>query len=79
MHNSQQAQDIQVFSINGPLKVTERFAYDNRYVYTWIGSQLYRTASTCPDKTLNLNQSMYSDNKDIIIITQAQECQKSRR
>ncbi|EDQ5692099.1 hypothetical protein BSI23_004419 [Salmonella enterica subsp. enterica serovar Braenderup] len=32
MHNSQQAQDIQVFSINGPLKVTERFAYDNRYV-----------------------------------------------
>lgn len=41
MHNSQQAQDIQVFSINGPLKVTERFAYDNRYVYTWIGSQLY--------------------------------------
>lgn len=79
MHNSQQAQDIQVFSINGPLKVTERFAYDNRYVYTWIGSQIYRTASLCPDKTLNLNQNMYSDNKDIIIITQAQECQKSRR
>ncbi len=76
MRDSQQAQDIQVFSINGPLKVTERFAYDNRYVYTWIGSQLYRTASPCPDKTLNLNQSMYSDNKDIIIITQAQECQK---
>lgn len=76
MHNSQQAQDIQVFSINGPLKVTERFAYDNRYVYTWIGSQLYRTASPYPDKTLNLNQNMYSDNKDIIIITRAQECQK---
>ncbi len=77
MHNSQQAQDIQVLSINGPLKVTERFAYDNRYVYTWIGSQLYRTASPCPDKTLNLNQNVrYSDNKDIIIITRAQECQK---
>lgn len=77
MHNRQQAQDIQVFSIIGPLKVTERFAYDNRYVYTWIGSQLYRTASPCPDKTHTLNRNvMYTNNKDIIIITQAPECQK---
>lgn len=80
MRDSQQGQGIQVFSISGPLKVTERFAYDNRYVYTWIGSQLYRTASPCPDKTHTLNRNiMYTNNKDIIIITQAQECQKSRR
>ncbi|ECU0897809.1 hypothetical protein DMH91_16525 [Salmonella enterica subsp. enterica serovar Muenchen] len=77
MRNSQQGQGIHVFSINGPLKVTKRFAYDNRYVYTWIGSQLYRTASPCPDKTHTLNRNvMYTNNKDIIIITQAQECQK---
>ncbi|EAT1878857.1 hypothetical protein DIK40_22040 [Salmonella enterica] len=80
MRDSQQGQGIQIFSINGPLKVTERFAYDNRYVYTWIGSQLYRTASPCPDKTHTLNRNVrYTNNKDIIIITQAQECQKSRR
>ncbi|EAX6625461.1 hypothetical protein IRT31_003951 [Salmonella enterica] len=80
MRDSQQGQGIQMFSINGPLKVTERFAYDNRYVYTWIGSQLYRTASPCPDKTHTLNRNVrYTNNKDIIIITQAQECQKSRR
>ncbi|EBB8134118.1 hypothetical protein EB259_22005 [Salmonella enterica] len=80
MRDSQQGQGIQVFSINGPLKVTELFAYDNRYVYTWIGSQLYRTASPCPDKTHTLNRNvMYTNNKDIIIITQAPECQKSRR
>lgn len=80
MRDRQQGQGIQVFSISGPLKVTERFAYDNRYVYTWIGSQLYRTASPCPDKTHTLNRNiMYTNNKDIIIITQAQECQKSRR
>ncbi|HED5896441.1 TPA: hypothetical protein R5R89_002416 [Salmonella enterica] len=80
MRDSQQGQGIQVFSISGPLKVTERFAYDNRYVYTWIGSQLSRTASPCPDKTHTLNRNiMYTNNKDIIIITQAQECQKSRR
>lgn len=80
MRDSQQGQGIQVFSISGPLKVTERFAYDNRYVYTWIGSQLYRTASPCPDKTHTLNRNiMYTNNKDIIIITQAQEYQKSRR
>lgn len=30
MRDSQQGQGIHVFSINGPLKVTERFAYDNR-------------------------------------------------
>lgn len=77
MRDSQQGQGIQVLSINGQLKVTERFAYDNRYVYTWIGSQLYRTASPCPDKTHTLNRNvMYTNNKDIIIITQAQECQK---
>ncbi|EDE2634617.1 hypothetical protein GBH28_12715 [Salmonella enterica subsp. enterica] len=76
MRDSQQGQGIHVFSINGPLKVTKRFAYDNRYVYTWIGSQLYRTASPCPDKTHTLNRNvMYTNNKDIII-TQAQECQK---
>lgn len=80
MRDSQQGQGIQMLSINGPLKVTERFAYDNRYVYTWIGSQLYRTASPCPDKTHTLNRNVrYTNNKDIIIITQAQECQKSRR
>ncbi|EDH6566859.1 hypothetical protein CB463_18430 [Salmonella enterica subsp. enterica serovar Chester] len=80
MRDSQQGQGIQILSINGPLKVTERFAYDNRYVYTWIGSQLYRTASPCPDKTHTLNRNVrYTNNKDIIIITQAQECQKSRR
>lgn len=32
MRDSQQGQGIHVFSINGPLKVTKRFAYDNRYV-----------------------------------------------
>lgn len=30
MRDSQQGQGIHVFSINEPLKVTERFAYDNR-------------------------------------------------
>ncbi|KAF0668283.1 hypothetical protein L244_18610, partial [Salmonella enterica subsp. enterica serovar Worthington str. BCH-3194] len=31
----------------------------------------------CPDKTHTLNRNvMYTNNKDIIIITQAEECQK---
>ncbi len=47
------------FAIDGPLKTTERFAYDNRYVYTRIGSQLYRTASPCPARTRNLDQNMF--------------------
>ncbi len=42
-----------------------RFAYDNRYVYTWIGSQLYRTASPARYKTHTLNRNvMYTNNKD---------------
>lgn len=75
MRSHQQHQDIQVFGISGPLKITERFAYDNAYVYTWIGDQLYRTASPCPGKTRNQDQNMSTNNKDIII-TEADECKK---
>ncbi|UMV03436.1 hypothetical protein HZS97_22705 [Shigella flexneri] len=34
MRSSRLRDDIQIFAIDGPLKTTERFAYDNRYVYT---------------------------------------------
>ncbi len=76
MRGHQQHQDIQVFGLNGSLKITERFAYDNAYVYTWIGDQLYRTASPCPGETRNLDQNMFTSNEDIIIITKASECKK---
>ncbi len=77
MRSSRLRDDIQIFAIDGPLKTTERFAYDNRYVYTWIGSQLYRTASPCPARTRNLDQNMFSSNDDIIILTTEEECHKT--
>ncbi|HFK6384443.1 hypothetical protein ACMFB8_00330 [Escherichia coli] len=77
MRSSRLRDDIQIFAIDGPLKTTERFAYDNRYVYTWIGSQLYRTASPCPSRTRNLDQNMFSSNDDIIILTTEEECHKT--
>ncbi|ENB4455105.1 hypothetical protein PS031_18410 [Escherichia albertii] len=77
MRSSRLRDDIQVFAIDGPLKTTKRFAYDNHYVYTWIGSQLYRTASPCPAKTRNLDQNMFSSNDDIIILKTGEECRKT--
>ncbi|WP_161538995.1 hypothetical protein [Escherichia albertii] len=77
MRSSRLRDDIQVFAIDGPLKTTKRFAYDNHYVYTWIGSQLYRTASPCPAKTRNLDQNMFSSNDDIIILKTEEECRKT--
>ncbi|EHR8838601.1 hypothetical protein KUS10_004316, partial [Escherichia coli] len=77
MRSSRLRDDIQIFAIDGPLKTTERFAYDNRYVYTWIGSQLYRTASPCPARTRNLHQNMFLSNDDIIILKTEEECRKT--
>lgn len=40
---------VQVFATAGALHLNDdRTAYDDRYVYTWSGNQLYRRASRCP-------------------------------
>ncbi len=76
MRDSQQGQGIHVFSINGPLKSPSVLRMTTASLYVdW--QPALPNSIPCPDKTHTLNRNvMYTNNKDIIIITQAQECQK---
>ncbi|TLI96879.1 DKNYY domain-containing protein [Escherichia sp. E4385] len=39
---------VQVFETFGKMHVDKKLGWDDRYVYTWDGDQLYRHASDCP-------------------------------
>ncbi len=78
LQSTRQKQDVQVFTSSGPLIATERFAYDNRYVYTWIDDQLYRTPSPCPAKTRVREENVREvQNRDIIIPVTDESCRNT--
>jgi len=77
IRNDGRSQDVQVITISGQLTTTERFAYDDRYVYTWTNSQLTRTSSPCPEKTRVKEKNVREiHNYDILIIKEKKECLK---
>lgn len=67
IHDGRWSQDVQVVPTSGPLMTTPDFAYDERYVYTWINSSLHKTESPCPAQTV------IRDLK-IIVATNISEC-----
>ncbi|WP_213135343.1 DKNYY domain-containing protein [Citrobacter sp. FP75] len=76
VHNSRWSQDVQVMETVGSLTKTDRFAYDDRYVYTWSDTQVFKTLSPCPAQTTL--SSKEEDKRDVIIITNASSCRKGK-
>ncbi|MFU1236361.1 hypothetical protein ACM2NK_18485 [Escherichia coli] len=78
LQSTRQKQDVQVFTSSGALIATERFAYDDSYVYTWIDDQLYRTPSPCPAKTYVREKNVREiHNSDIIIPVTEESCRNA--
>lgn len=77
IHDSRVTKDVQVMVTSGPLTTTHRFAWDDRYVYTWTDFRLFKTESPCPAQTFIRNKNEVNrENDDIIIITDVPECHK---
>lgn len=75
MRDSQQGQGIHVFSINGPLKSPSVLRMTTAMFIRGLAAS-FTEQHPLLDKTHTLNRNvMYTNNKDIIIITQAPECQ----
>jgi len=68
---------VQIIPVNGPLTKNDRFAYDDRNVYTWTDTEVRITPSHCPAKTRVREENVREiHNNDIMIITEEPGCKK---
>ncbi|EHW9731336.1 DKNYY family protein, partial [Escherichia coli] len=72
------SKSVQIIPVNGPLTKNDRFAYDDRNVYTWTDTEVRITPSPCPAKTHVREENVRElHNRDIIIPLTDDSCRNA--
>ena len=72
------SKSVQIIPVNGPLTKNDRFAYDDRNVYTWTDTEVRITPSPCPAKTRVREENVRElHNRDIIIPVTDESCRNA--
>ncbi|AXO82628.1 TPA: DKNYY family protein [Escherichia coli] len=72
------SKSVQIIPVNGPLTKNDRFAYDDRNVYTWTDTEVRITPSPCPAKTRVREENVRElHNRDIIIPLTDESCRNA--
>ena len=72
------SKSLQIIPVNGPLTKNDRFAYDDRNVYTWTDTEVRITPSPCPAKTRVREENVREvQNRDIIIPVTDESCRNA--
>ncbi|OOP25959.1 hypothetical protein AJR28_019555, partial [Shigella flexneri] len=72
------SKSLQIIPVNGSLTKNDRFAYDDRNVYTWTDTEVRITPSPCPAKTRVREGNVREvQNRDIIIPVTDESCRNA--
>ena len=79
IHQLRSRKSVQIIPTNnGPLTKNDRFAYDDRNVYTWTDTEVRITPSPCPAKTRVREENVREiHNSDIIIPVTDESCRNA--